>query len=116
MGNNCVIIGEGGGVKLLSGATTTGAGTAWQPIAKDRTYQATVVGTGAVSSTVTIEVSNNYNPDDSSGNWITLATISLSGATSDSDGASSVVPWKWTRANVTAVSGTGAAVTVVMAT
>ena len=74
------------------------------------TFQATVVGTGAVTANVTIEVSNDGI------NWCStvLGTIILSGTTTSSDGFTTDAPWKYVRANVIAISGTGAAVTVLM--
>lgn len=67
-------------------------------------YQATVAGTGAVTATVVIEVSNDGT------NWLTLGTISLSGTTTASDGFASSARWHWVRSKVTAISGTGATV------
>ncbi len=95
---------------LGTGVTSTGAG-GWKY--KDSPYsafQATVVGTGAVTATVTIEVSNDAVYTVST----VLGTITLSGTTSSSDGFTSVAPWKYVRANVTALSGTGATVTCIM--
>jgi hypothetical protein len=109
---HAVIIGEGGVVRLLDGAESISTSPAYKFIAKDRTYQATVQGTGVVTATVLIEVSNNYDEVTGEGSWVTLASISLNGENSDSDGASSIVPWKYTRANVLAIDGTGAAVYV----
>lgn len=72
------------------------------------TFQATVTGTGAVSATVTIEYSNDNV------NWCSTVggTVTLSGTTSSSDGFTSDSPWKYCRANVTAISGTNATVQV----
>jgi len=61
---------------------------------------------GTTTAIVDIEVSN----DNSS--WITMGTISLSGA-SDTDGFASTASWNYVRANVTAL-GAGADVTVIM--
>jgi P pilus assembly chaperone PapD len=72
----------------------------------NRTFQATVAGTGAVSATVVIDVSNDGNY------WITAATLSLSGTTSATDGFASTATWPFTRSRITAISGTNAAVTV----
>lgn len=98
---------------LLAGAVSTGVGPGYAtaqigPISANQTYQATVVGTGSVTATVNIEVS-----DDNVG-WLVLSTLALSGTTSASDGFTSIAPWQFARANVTAISGTGAAVTVTM--
>lgn len=73
-----------------------------------RVYAAKVVGTGAVSATVEIwGVAGE-------GIEVLLGTITLSGTTSDSDGFASDAPWPEVYASVTAISGTGAAVTVTM--
>lgn len=72
------------------------------------TFQATVSGTGTVTATVLIQVSNDGT------NWITLGTITLSGTTSATDGFASSAPWAYVRSNCTAISGTSAALSVVM--
>lgn len=77
-----------------------------------RTYQATVTGTGAVSATVIIEGSNE--DQTSSQSYVTLATITLSGTTTATDGFVSLAQWAYVRARLTAISGTGAAVTATM--
>lgn len=98
--------------ELIDGATTTATGFPFDSSSlasgHARTYQASVTGTGAVSATVIVDVSN-----DGEG-WIELATVTLSGTTSDTDGFASDAPWKYCRARVTAISGTSAAVDVVM--
>lgn len=96
---------------LGDGVLVTGAGNAVYKDSPHATFQATVVGTGAVTATVDIEVSNDgtYWADTAAG------TITLSGTTSHSDGFTTTsAPWKYVRANVTAVTGTGATVTVSM--
>ena len=96
---------------LGAGVTTTGAGSWLYKDSPNATFQGTVVGTGAVTATITIEVSNDalYTVSTVAG------TITLSGTTSHSDGfVTSNAPWKYVRANVTAISGTGATVTVTM--
>ena len=98
---------------LLSEAppvTTTVTGT-W--VYKDSAWaaiQCVVSGTGAVSATVVLEVSN----DGVNAVATPLATITLSGTTAASDGITTMAPWKFIRARVTAISGTGAVVTVPM--
>ncbi len=74
----------------------------------NRTYQATVVGTDAVSATVIFEGSNDEIA------YITIGTVTLTGTTSVSDGFASSGAWAYTRARCTAVSGTGALVTASM--
>lgn len=93
---------------LLDGVLVTGAGGGKALTLGPKTVQARVVGTGAVSATVKIQVANI------DGQWLDLATITLSGTTSATDGASWVVPWSFCRVNCTAISGTGAALTVVL--
>lgn len=98
-------------VVILNAATTTGAGSSYQPgESTPRTYQCRVSGTGSVSATVYIEVSN----DDTS--WATstnsLITFTLSGTTSDTGFAAvQAAKWPYIRANVSAISGTSAVVT-----
>ena len=93
-----------------SGVTTTGAGSFLYKDSPNATFQAIVSGTGAVSATVDIEYSNDgVNALDTVG-----GTITLSGTTSNTDGFTSTAPWKFVRANVTAISGTNATVQVYM--
>lgn len=72
------------------------------------TYQAILTGTGAISATVLIEVSNDEI------HWVTMATFSMSGTTTVTEGFSSDAPWAFVRAKLTAITGTGAAVSVIM--
>lgn len=74
----------------------------------DRTFQAVVAGSGAVSATIVIDGSNDRD------NWIVVGTISLSGTTSATDGFASTAKWKYIRSRITAISGTNASVTVTM--
>lgn len=99
-------------IVLLDAATGTGAGAGVPLGFALAAFQATVAGTGAVTATVNIEVSNE--PRGSSQSWLVAGTITLSGTTTASDGFTINSPWKFVRANLTAVSGTGAAVTVRM--
>jgi len=97
-------------IVLLDAVTATGAGSAkaFSHSIPYRTCQATVSGTGAVTASVNIEVSN-----DNVG-WILAGTIALSGTTTATDGFTIQATWLNIRANVTALTGTGAAVTVVV--
>lgn len=90
------------------GVTTTVTGGGLYKDSPNATYQAVVSGTGAVTATVVIDVSND------NANWLdtVMGTITLSGTTSDSDGFTTNAPWKYVRARVTAISGTGATVQV----
>jgi len=104
-------------ITLLSAATSTGAGTAYQmpsmfgsvPPAKFTCQAVGSVSASTGAATVAIQVSLNNT------NWVTAATITLSLSTSAStDGASFDAAWAFVRANVTSISGTDAAVTVLM--
>ena len=72
------------------------------------TYQAVVTGTGAVSATVIIEMSN----DGINAVATPAGTITLSGTAPQSDGFTTQAPWGYHRARITALTGTGAAVQV----
>lgn len=98
-------------IYIMNGKTTTGAGDTVTISPKDRTFHATVAGTGAVTATVIIQVSNDAVT------WINTTTsphIALSGTTTASDGFRMDAKWAYVRAYVDAISGTGAAVTVTM--
>lgn len=90
--------------ELLVGRTTTGAGDGIEQQGSVRAYQGIVRGIGVVSATVKVEVSNNKV------DWLELGTITLSGTTRTSEGFASDAPWRYARGNVTAISGTSAAV------
>lgn len=94
---------------LLSAVTATGAGSAVADSGRAPSFTATVSGTGAVAATVLIQARNT-----ASGQWITLGTITLSGTTTAVDGFASLVRYLEYRANLTAISGTSASVTVDM--
>lgn len=94
--------------ELLKDKTTTGAGVGYKLNTPFATFQATVSGTGAVTATVLVQGSNDGT------NFFTIATIPLSGTTSATDGAAIQAPYAWVRGNLSAVSGTGAAVTLTM--
>lgn len=85
----------------------TGAGVGVYKGSPDASFQLTVSGTGAVTATIRIEASNDNV------HWLDtpLATVTLSGTTSDTDGfVSQNASWKFVRMNVTALTGTGATV------
>lgn len=99
-------------VKLLTDQTTSPVTGVPHKIGNHpphRAYQATVAGPGAVTATVVIYVSTDGT------NFIELATITLSGTTSATDGFASATGWSWVRANITAISGTGATINATMA-
>lgn len=92
--------------------TTVGAGDRFSNKPRNRTFQASITGTGAVSATVKIEVSNEV--PGANQQWLTLMTLSPSGTNMATDGAPSETAWTHVRANLTAISGTSAVVTVTM--
>lgn len=110
----------GGNVRIKSGTvldilpsvgtTTTVTGSGMYKDAPFSAFQATVVGTGTVTATVILDVSNDNTY------WCAtpLATITLSGTTSNADGFTTQAPFKYVRARITAISGTGATVYVTM--
>lgn len=99
--------------KLLNAATATGAGA---PVSRSQGSITSVFAWGTTSSgagaaTVNVEVSND------GAYWVVAGTFSLTLATTvttgtNTDGFNINASWKYIRANVTAISGTGAAVTV----
>lgn len=93
--------------ELLANAQTTGAGPIVDNIKGTKTFQAwgsTTAGTGAVA----VEVQGSTNGGES---WDRLGTISLTlGTATTSDGFTSDDRYVDYRANVTAISGTGAKV------
>jgi hypothetical protein len=96
----------------VTGATTAVAqATAYKdsPFATFQAYGTTTAGGGTV--TVLIQGSNI----DLDAAFITIGTITLTlGTTVTSDGFVTSAPWKYVRANVSAISGTGASVNVLM--
>ncbi len=97
---------------ICSAATATGAQAAIRRSAPNSCFQAVLTGTGAISATVFLEVSLNGT------NWISpgLATITLNGTTTVTDGFATTAPWTYVRINISAISGTGAALTVYIGT
>lgn len=95
-----------------AGATSTGAQTRIfkdSPYATFQAYGTTSAGTG--SATIKIQGSNL----DDANSYIDLGTITLTlGTTLSADGFATTAPWKYVRANVTAISGTTATVNVLM--
>lgn len=94
--------------QILS-ATVTGPGASFPVETKGATFQVTAVGTGTVTCSVDIEVSNNNT------NWLKLATVALNGATPKSDGFATLAPWGFVRANPTSITAGSPTITVTMA-
>lgn len=74
----------------------------------NRTFQASVAGSGAVGATVIIEGSND------NAHFLALGTITLAGTDSATDGFVSQAAWNYVRAHCTAISGSDAVVNVSM--
>jgi hypothetical protein len=95
-----------------NGLTTTGPTTRIykdSPYATFQAYGTVTSGTGA--ATVAIEGSNVDDPNT----FVNLGTLTLTlGTTTSASGLTTTAPWKYVRANVTALSGTGAVVHVMM--
>ena len=99
-----------GHVMNFTGTPITAPGSSqWQyKGSPDAAIQVLLTGTGAVTATVIIDVSN----DGVNACATPAATITLSGASPQSDGfATQNASWKFVRLRVTAITGTGAAVT-----
>lgn len=99
-----------GRTAMLNAVTTTQSGPAVSDNGRAPTFSANVSGTGAVSATIQVQARNT-----ASGVWLTLGTITLSGTTSAADGFATLARYMEYRAVLSAISGTGAAVTVTMA-
>ncbi len=95
-------------ITILDAVLVTGVSGIIQSAKSKKTFQAKVVGTGAVTASIDIGVSNDGV------NFETAGTIQLSGTTSDHDGLALDAPWPYIQLNVTAITGTGAAVTATM--
>lgn len=94
---------------MLAAVTGTGPGGSFQDSNKAPSFSGFVAGTGAVSATVDIEVRNSIG-----GAWVKYGTLTMSGTTQAGDAVAGTARYAEYRANVVALSGTGAAVTVTM--
>jgi hypothetical protein len=93
---------------LLESGTTVAAAASKQLNGGKAVFQA-MGTTSAGAGSATIEIQGSL--DDT--NWVDLGTISLTlSTTSATDGFAIDAPWEKVRANVTAISGTDASVTV----
>jgi predicted choloylglycine hydrolase len=93
--------------KILSylGVTSNTTGDAIYKDSAWSTYQAVVSGTGAITATVNIFGSN----DGVNFTTTAIGTITLTGTTVANDGFATVAPWKYVRAVLSNLTGTGAA-------
>jgi hypothetical protein len=92
---------------LLLAATTTATGEWFNGSGRTPSFDASVAGTGAVSATVVIECRNSPGSEAK-----LFGTFALSGTGSAADVSAPGPAFTQYRARVTAISGTGAAVTV----
>jgi hypothetical protein len=95
-----------------TGLTATGATPRIFKDSPYATFQATGTTTASTgAATIKIQGSNL----DDANSYVDLGTITLTlGTTLTADGFATSAPWKYVRANVTAISGTGASVNVLM--
>lgn len=87
--------------------TATTIGDQKEPYHTNRTFEAYgTTASGSGSATIIVEVRN-----DESSPWLTMGTITLTlGVTSTADGFVSSAAWRYVRARVSAITGTGASV------
>lgn len=98
--------------QIIQTSSATATGTPVSPVRDQRTFQAVVAGTGAVTATVEIYGSNAEPVAGAGVSGILIGTITLSGTTTATDGFATNAPWKWAWSKVTAITGTGAEVNV----
>lgn len=104
---------------LLSGATTTAAGSSVPGVSATKTYRARgATSAGAGAAVVVIEGCNAVNQteaDLAATSWDTIGTITLVlGTTQVGDGFTSRDRYSFVRARPSSISGTNAAVTATM--
>jgi hypothetical protein len=92
---------------LLNAVTTNQTSLITTTNRRNRTVQASIVGTGAVSATVTWYGNNR----ELASGGVLVATSTLSGTTTDTTGADIPAGWPYMYCVLSAISGTGAAVT-----
>ena len=71
-------------------------------------FQVNLTGSGTVSVTATLEVSND------GATWIAATALSLSGTNADSDGVTLDAAWVYARITLASITGTSATVTAFM--
>ena len=92
-------------VYRIFSSSATGTGTAVTMNGIYTTFQATAEGSHTAASSITIEVSNDL------AQWITMGTISISGA-DDTDGFAANAAWSYVRARCTTHGGGNIVVTI----
>ena len=95
---------------LISEKTTATAGPVMKTSGAKAVFQA-VGSTASGSGSATIAIEGSLDDE----NWVNIGTITLTlSSSATSDGFSMNAPWESVRANVTAISGTGASVDAYM--
>lgn len=102
------------GATLMSARTTIGINAVQEVVSANQVIRAKLTGTGALTATVLIWGSTeNLN---TAGTGVLLATLNLTAAANLAvAGVSYTAPWPYVWAELTSISGTGAAVTVQIA-
>jgi len=103
----------GAPTNLLTDATSTQVGLpvftqTLSSLNRTFSFQAILSGSGLVTATVKIEVSNDGT------NWFAMHTFSLTGTALDIEAVVLPLPFVQIRANLTAITGTSAQVNVLM--
>ncbi len=101
---------------MLDGVTVSGAGRAQPPRFHNMSFSAWgITSAGAGSATVLIEASNHPDIEPPEGTWVLLGTLTLvlqaTLAAGVPDGLAINAAWRKVRMRVSAIAGTGAAVT-----
>ena len=96
--------------KLLTNATSVSNGSpvSLEAVQDSLAIQVILSGTGAVTATVSTKGSANGI------DFFTLATTSMSGTTSATEGFTIKDPWQYIRSDVISISGTSATVNTLM--
>lgn len=94
--------------KTILSRGTNGSDPGVQTASPRRTFQGTITGTGTVSGSIAVEVSNDGT------DWLNLGTIALSGPNRVTDGFASEAPWPHVRGTVSGLTGTNAWATLTM--
>lgn len=104
----------GGTYYLLEGVTVpTLSATSPHVTSPIKTIQASLTGVGAVTAHVVV-TATNIRLD--TGKWVTLFETDLSGTTTASFGMVVNAPWMYYRAEVTTITGTSSACSVILGT
>lgn len=98
---------EGSIYHLLNGKIDTGNSPIASIVPQHKVFQVILTGTGAITATVLLKASL---VPDVAGNFLTLKTFSLSGSDRVTDGFAVDVIWPYFQIEVTAITGTSAAV------